>query len=119
LQRSNIRSQLRLNQLRDRGVAILGTVTQKHCENHGELSYAFTVANQKFGGRDTCDTRCSDATIGQSIKIIYAESNPRNSECVSLSARKEAIAANYIGLLIIGCAAGVLIYKLTSPSRGN
>ena len=63
----NVHSHLRLNQLREEGVEILGTVTRQACQTHGEMTYSFIVAGRKFGGRDTCDSTCSDVAIGQSI----------------------------------------------------
>jgi hypothetical protein len=57
---------------------------------------------------------CNDAKVGDQIKVIYAESNPRNSECGSLASRQETIAGGYIGLLLISCVAVVLIYRVGS-----
>ena len=112
----NVHSHLRLKQLRVEGVEILATVTDKHCQNHGEVTDSFTVAGRKFGGRDTCPLIFTDVTIGQPIKITYATSNPHNSECVSPSSRQEAIAWNYFGLLLISCVAVVIVYWVTAPS---
>jgi hypothetical protein len=112
----NVHSHLRLKQLREEGVEILGTVTGKHCQNHGEVTYSFTVAGEKFGGRDTYPLRCTDVPIGEPIKITYAASDPRNSECVSVSSKQEAIAWNYFGLLLISGVAVMIIYRGTAPS---
>jgi len=112
----NVHSHLRLKQLRKEGVEILGTVTGKHCQNHGEVTYSFTVAGKKFVGRDTCPLRCTDVPIGQPIKITYAASDPHNSECVSVWSKQEAIAWNYFALLLIGGVAVVIIFRVTAAS---
>ena len=111
----NVRSQHRLDQLRNEGLRTVGTVSAKRCSNHGEVTYSFSVEGKPFTGGGMCTTDCDHVAFGTPVDVLYARSDPGNSECVPLSDRQGLITGYYVGLVLVGLVLGVVIMRITSP----
>ncbi len=109
----NYRGQVRLNELKNFGIATTARITHKQCFNHGQISYAFSVGNRKFRGYGSCPPSCKDAQLGDLVGVTYAPKDPGNSQCISLTEREQIIGSNYYMLLVLAGALAVVIYAVT------
>lgn len=88
-------------------------IVKKHCENHGKLSYSYTVDGRIYQGVGTTEKSCYDSTVGDEINIFYSSEKPKLSSSDSLESWQGRIASNLMLLSLFGFVAAVGIYSLT------
>jgi len=108
------RSHSSLVELELGGLKSSGRVTRTQCENHGRMNYSFTVTGKAYGGEGACLASCVNARAGDVVNVIYAQGNPANSTCDSLSDLRDKVRGNYVGLLLGAVVLFVFIYRVTS-----
>ena len=107
------RAHSRLVELEQGGLESSGHVTRTQCKNHGRVNYSFAVSGKTYGGQGACLASCVNARAGDLVDVLYAQGNPENSTCDSLSDLRDKVRGNYVGLVLGVVVLFVLIYSVT------
>lgn len=90
-----------------------GSITAKHCANHGKITFSYVVEGQLLKKIETCPISCEDTKLGDSIKVIYSAEKPQLASCNAPQPARDAISGNYLALAFVGALAGVVIFRIT------
>lgn len=91
-----------------------GRVTKKNCENHGKLTYSYTVNGHVYRGTGTLlGKSCIDVRVGDIINIIYSAEKPQLSRSDSLESWRDNIFGSLFALSLISLAAAIVIFHIT------
>ena len=64
-----------------------GRVIERHCKNHGEVAFSYSVNGKSYRGggyAGTCvRTNCEDTELGAPVQVMYSSRKPQVSDCIS------------------------------------
>ena len=61
-----------------------GRIAERHCKNHGELVFSYSVNGKSYRGGGICvSTPCEDTEIGAPVQVMYSSVKPQVSDCIS------------------------------------
>ena len=88
-------------------------IVKKHCENHGRLTYSYTVNGRVYQGLGAIEKSCYDTTVGDGINIFYSSEKPNLSRSDSLESWQSMITSKLVVLSLFGFVTAVGIYSVT------
>jgi len=110
---ANLRTQGKLERLRDHGIWGTASIAPEQCSVKGESVYRFATNSQHYEGAGFCPVVCQTAPNLTSTPILYDSEDPDNSVCEPLTQVVGRVQAFLAPLLFFGLAAVAGIFWFT------
>jgi hypothetical protein len=110
---ANLRTQGKLEGLREHGIWGTGHIAAEQCSVQGESVYRFTASSRDYEGAGNCPVACRAAPDATSTRVFYDSRDPNNSVCEPLNQVVSRVQAFLAPLLFFGIAAVVAIFWFT------
>jgi len=110
---ANLRTQGKLESLRDHGIWGTAQIAAEQCSVRGESVYRFTTSSRDYEGAGYCPVACRAAPEATSTRVLYDSRDPDNSVCEPLNQVVGRVQAFLAPLLFFGFAAVAGIFWFT------
>jgi hypothetical protein len=110
---ANLRTQGKLERLRDHGIWGTASIAPEQCSVKGESVYRFASNAQNYEGTGLCAVVCQTAPNPTSTPVLYDSHDPDNSVCEPLNQVVGRVQAFLTPLLVFGIATVAGIFWFT------
>lgn len=110
---ANLRSQGKLDGLRDHGVRGTARIESAQCSGKGQSVYQFVINAKEYEGAGYCPVSCRTAPDATPTAVLYDKRDPDNSVCEPLDQVVRRLQGFLATLLVFGIAAVAGIFWFT------
>jgi hypothetical protein len=110
---ANLRSQAKLEDLREHGIRVTARIAPGQCSIQGESVYRFAANSRNYEGAGYCSAACQAAPNATPTTVLYDSRDPDNSVCEPLDQVIGRVHGFLAPLLFFGTAAVAVIFWFT------